>query len=62
MGLQLRQVSEFGFSLAPYEVPDPARRAAAFMCLDTLGVAAASAQLGSWPYRPRCGQATLCFR
>ena len=37
MGSQLKQVSDFVFSLAPCEVPDQARRAAALMCLDTLG-------------------------
>ena len=45
MGSQLKQVSDFVFSLAPCEVPDRARRAAALMCLDTLGVAAAAAPM-----------------
>ncbi|MEC7171473.1 MAG: hypothetical protein VXW27_03180, partial [Pseudomonadota bacterium] len=43
MGSQLRQVSDFVFSLAPSDMPAEASRAAALMCLDTLGVAAAAA-------------------
>jgi len=42
MNAQLSQVTDFVFSLAPENVPAAARRAAALMCLDTLGVAAAA--------------------
>ena len=45
MGSQLRQVSDFVFSLAPSDMPAEASRAAALMCLDTLGVAAAAAPM-----------------
>lgn len=45
MGSQLRPVSDFVFSVALFEVPYTARRVAAFMRLDTLGVAAASAPM-----------------
>ena len=42
MNAQLSQVTDFVFSLAPENAPAAARRAAALMCLDTLGVAAAA--------------------
>ena len=42
MNAQLSQVTDFVFSLAPENVPAAAQRAAALMCLDTLGVAAAA--------------------
>ena len=45
MNNQVSRVSDFIFSLAPGDVPDEARRAAALMCLDTLGVAAAAAPM-----------------
>ena len=45
MNNQFSHVSDFIFSLAPTDVPDEARRAAALMCLDTLGVAAAAAPM-----------------
>ena len=45
MNAQLSQVTDFVLSLAPDDVPAGARRAAALMCLDTLGVAAAAAPM-----------------
>ena len=45
MGSQLNRVGDFVLSLAPSDVPAEARRAAALMCLDTLGVAAAAAPM-----------------
>ena len=45
MGSQLNRVGDFVFSLAPSDVPAEARHAAALMCLDTLGVAAAAAPM-----------------
>jgi len=42
MNKQLSQVTDFVFSLTPDDVPEAVRRAAALMCLDTLGVAAAA--------------------
>ena len=45
MNAQLSQVTDFVLSLAPDDVPVGARRAAALMCLDTLGVAAAAAPM-----------------
>ena len=39
---QLSQVTDFVFSLTPDDVPAAACRAAAPMCLDTLGVVAAA--------------------
>ena len=45
MESQLNRVGDFVFSLAPSDVPAEARHAAALMCLDTLGVAAAAAPM-----------------
>ncbi len=45
MNKQLSQVGDFVFSLVPDDVPEAARRAAALMLLDTLGVAAAAAPM-----------------
>jgi len=42
---QLKAVSDFVFSLAPQDLPHEAKHAAALMCLDTLGVAAAAAPM-----------------
>ena len=44
MNRQLSQVGDFVFALVPDDVPEAARRAAALMLLDTLGVAAAAAR------------------
>ena len=45
MGSQFKKVGDFVFSLAPSDMPAEASRAAALMCLDTLGVAAAAAPM-----------------
>lgn len=45
MNKHLSKVSDFVFSLTPRDVPSEARRAAALMCLDTLGVTAAAAPM-----------------
>lgn len=49
MNRQLSQVGDFVFSLVPDDVPEAARRAAALMLLDTLGVAAAAARAFAIP-------------
>ena len=45
MNRMMSGVAEFVFGLAPSDIPFKARRDAALMCLDTLGVAAAAAPM-----------------
>ena len=45
MNRMMSGVAEFVFGLAPADIPQKARRDAALMCLDTLGVAAAAAPM-----------------